>query len=405
MSAPTRVVPAARSRATRVLLVCSGLDHAHRGFETFARECFEALRHEPELELTLVKGSGPSAPGERSIPTLTRDVAAARLLARMWGRESFRVEQVAFGASLLPLLARRRPDVVYFSEWHTGRVLGVYGRLGGRQPRLVLCNGAMAVERFGRLDRVQQLTPAALDAALERGDDPARHVLLPLGFALEREPPASGPEEVSALRARLGLPTDRQVILSVAALNRRHKRIDYLIEEVSRLTEPRPYLLLAGQEEAETAGIRALAAQRLGPEGHDIRTVSHDRVAELYRASDVFVLASLGEGLPRALIEALASGLPCVAHDYAVTRFALGPHGELGDLSVPGGLAALLGGALARGRDPEAARDRHRFAYERFSWDRLRRRYVQLLQGTLVGEERGGGRPRLVHEPDRASIH
>jgi 1,2-diacylglycerol 3-alpha-glucosyltransferase len=372
---------ATRSAATRVLLACSGLEHAHRGFESFARECFEALRGEADLELSLIKGSGPADRDERSIPTLTRDALAARALARVWGREPFRVEQIAFGASLLPLIARRRADVIYFSEWHTGLVLAAYRRLARQRYRLVLCNGTMAVEGFRHLDRVQQLTPAALEEALIRGDDPARHVLLPLGFALAPALPAVSAVERTALRARLNLPDDRPIVLSVAALNRYHKRLDYLIEEVSRLPAPRPFLLLAGQEETETPGIRALAGERLGPGGHSIRTVPHREVADLYRASDVFVLASLGEGLPRALIEALGWGLPCVAHDYPVARFALGSHGELADLSAPGGLAELLGRLTYRTENGDAAIRRHEFAYECFSWDRLRSRYVTLLRG------------------------
>ena len=367
-----------------MLLVCSGLDHAQRGFESFARECFDALHGEPALDLTLIKGSGDSGAGERSIPTLTREALLARALARAWGREPFRVEQVSFGVSLIPLIARRRPDVVYFSEWHTGLVLAAFRRLSHRPLRLVLCNGTMAMEGFEHLDVVQQLTPAGLESALAGGDRPERHVLLPLGFAIERSFEPVDDEARSALRTRLGVPLERPVILSVAALNRYHKRLDYLIEEVARLPEPRPFLLLAGQPEAETPEIRALAAERLGADGYEIRTVPHRQVSDLYRASDVFVLASLGEGLPRALIEALGSGLPCLAHDYPVARYATGAYGDLADLSQAGNLTALLTGVLERGPDPDAARGRHRFAYETFSWERLCPQYVRLLQGLPV---------------------
>ena len=41
--------------------------------------------------------------------------------------------------------------------------------------------------------------------------------------------------------------------------------------------------------------------------------VSMETVAEYLRASDIFILVSRTEGLPRALIEAMAEGLPCVA--------------------------------------------------------------------------------------------
>jgi glycosyltransferase involved in cell wall biosynthesis len=387
------------SGATRVLLVCPGLEHARRGFESFARECFEALRGQPGLDLELVKGSGPAAPGERSILTLTRDALAARALARAWGREPFRVEQVAFGASLLPLVRRRRPHVVYFSEWYTGRVLAAYRRVSRQPFRLVLCNGTMAVDGFRHLDRVQQLTPVALEAALEHGDEPSRHVLLPLGFAVAPAAPVIGGRERAALRARLRLPADRPVILSVAALNRHHKRLDYLIEEVSRLPQPRPFLLLAGQEEAETPAVRALAAERLAPGTYNIRTVPHREVADLYRASDVFVLASLGEGLPRALIEALGWGLPCLAHDYAVARFALGGHGELADFSVPGRLAGLLKAVLEHGEDLEALHRRHRFVYDTFSWERLRPRYLALLRDSVFPSAAPRLRPTAAAPP------
>ncbi len=366
--------------ATRVLLACSGLEHAHRGFESFARECFEALREEPQLELELIKGSGPPGQAERAIATLTRDAAAARLLARLWRREPFRVEQISFGLSLLALLARRGADVVYFSEWHTGLVLGAFRRLARRPFRLVLCNGAMAVTGFGHLDRVQQLTPAALEAALAHGADPARQVLLPLGFTLPGLP-ILGADERAALRVRLGLPRERPIVISVAALNRHHKRLDYVIEELAALPAPRPFLLLVGQPDAETPAIRELAARRLGDEGHSIRTVAQREVAELYQASDVFVLASLGEGLPRALIEALGCGLPCLAHDYPVTRFALGEHGRLADLSVPGRLSELLRAELDADHPAEEARRRRQYARARFGWEHLRPRYVRLLQG------------------------
>jgi 1,2-diacylglycerol 3-alpha-glucosyltransferase len=363
--------------ATRVLLACSGLDHAHRGFESFARECFGALRDDPALELELVKGSGAEGERERAVPTLTRDSGLARALGRATRREPFRFEQLAFAFSLQPTLLRHAPDVVYFSEWHTGLGLALLRRVTRRPYALVLCNGTMALEGFGHLDRVQELTPPALEAVLARGADPARHTMLPLGFELPSRLELPSTADRGALRERLGLPRDARIILSVAALNRHHKRLDYLIDEVARLPAPRPFLVMAGQPEAETPAIRALAHAALGETGHTIRTVPQHEVRDLHRASDVFVLPSLGEGLPRALIEALAGGLPCLAHDYGVTRFALQEHGRFADFSRPGALAALL-------REPDVGRPeaRSRSAYDRFGWQRLRPRYVELLTGT-----------------------
>jgi glycosyltransferase involved in cell wall biosynthesis len=364
----------------RVLLICSGLDHAKRGFESFARDAFEALRNEPALEIELVKGSGPAAEAERSVRTLTRDARLAHLLGRISGREPFRFEQAAFALSVQPVLLRHKPDVVYFSEWHTGLGLDLLARISRRRFPTVLSNGTMATDGFEHLTRVQELTPAALETVLERGADPSRHVMLPLGAPIAPSFNPVSAEERRALRGRLELPTDRRVVLSSAALNRHHKRLDYLIEEVSRLPEPRPFVVMAGQPEAETPGLRALARDRLGHNGYSMRTVDHAEIEALLRASDDFVLASLGEGLPRALIEALASGLPCLTHDYGVTRFALGPHGTFGDFTQPGGLAGLLTSDANGEAAAERQRARHRYAYENFSWDELRPRYVALLR-------------------------
>jgi glycosyltransferase involved in cell wall biosynthesis len=363
----------------RVLLACAGLDHAHRGFESFARECFDVLRHEPGVDLELIKGSGPPGPRERAVPTLKRDSRLAGALGRASGRESFRFEHLAFALSLQPLLVRHDPDLVYLSEWDTGRALAWLRRRTGRRFKLLLNNGTMSMRGFDHLDHVQQLTPVALETVLEHGGDPARHTMLPLGFSITPDFEPVADDEGAALRERLDLPVDRRIVVSVAAINRYHKRLDYLIEEVARLPEPRPFVLMAGQVEPETAGIRTLARERLGEDGHSIRTVPQSEVVDLCRASDSFVLASLGEGLPRALVEGMDHGLPCLTHDYGVSRFALGEYGHFADFSKPGGLAQLLDDTAGEERDPAKARERHRFAYENFSWGRLRPRYLELL--------------------------
>jgi glycosyltransferase involved in cell wall biosynthesis len=107
-------------------------------------------------------------------------------------------------------------------------------------------------------------------------------------------------------------------------------------------------------------------------------TVPAAEVADLYRVSDVFVLASIAEAQGRVLIEAMAQGLPCIAHDSEVQRFALGEHGLFGDLTQPGELARLL--AEPFDLLGSAGRTAHDHVYRRFSWDCLRPRYVELLR-------------------------
>jgi glycosyltransferase involved in cell wall biosynthesis len=365
----------------RVLLACSGLEHAHRGYESFARECFDTLRGDPRLDLWLIKGSGPDGDRERAVPSLKRDHPLARALGRVRGNE-LKVEQFAFGFSLLPEIGRSRPDVIYFSEWYTGVALDMLRRVNRQEYALVLSNGSMAPEGFEHFDRVHQHTAPALEFVLARGADPARHILLPVAFHVPEAVPSA--DERLALRDGLGLPRDRPIVTSVAALNRHHKRLDYAIEEMARLPEQRrPFLLLVGHPEAETEGLRALGRDLLGDDGHSFRTVTRSEVDSLVRASDFFVLASLAEGLPRGLVEGMAHGLPCLAHDYPVAHYALGEHGLLADFTQPGALAGLLDAHLDDAHDPVRAEERRRSVYERFSWDRLAPEYVDMLHGAV----------------------
>ena len=70
-----------------------------------------------------------------------------------------------------------------------------------------------------------------------------------------------------------------------------------------------------------------------------------DDVAELLAESDIAVLTSIKEGIPRAALEAMASGVPVVATRVPGTAEAVW-HGETG-LLVPLGDAAELAAALA----------------------------------------------------------
>jgi 1,2-diacylglycerol 3-alpha-glucosyltransferase len=374
--------------APLVLLACPGLDHAHRGFETFARECFEALRGRDDLRIELVKGSGPAAAQEAAVPTLLRDSAAARLLGRGRLRQPYVVEHLSFAASLLPRLTMRPPDVVYFSEWHVGRALAAWRRASRRRFALAFCNGALVPGGYAHLERVQQLVPGAMEHALARGEDPARQLVLPLGVAIERAPAQLLDSDRAALRSRLGLPADRRVVLSAGAINQQ-KRVGFLIEEVAALPQPRPFLLLLGQEEAGSAAIRRLASERLGPGGHAIRTVAPRQMADHYRAADAFVLASLWESFGRVLVEAQSHGLPCLAHEHPVMRWVLGEEGDTADLSRPGGVAAWLQGPRAADLTGAARRRRHRSAYLRFSWSMLADRYAEMLRGVAQETRRG----------------
>jgi glycosyltransferase involved in cell wall biosynthesis len=369
----------------RAFIVCPGLSHVNRGYETFARECFEALRGTPGLSLTLAKGSGPVTRDNRSVPTLRRDASLTRLLAARLRRDPFVLEQWSFAAGLVPLLVRRRPQVILLSEWSVAFALDRWRRVSRQTFRMVLSNGAPGWPPFPPVEHIQQITPNGLTVALDGGEPAERHTVLPLGLHVKATASWPSREQRAATRRRLGLPADRQLLLSVAALNNHHKRLHYLIDEVAVVPEPRPHLVMLGQREDETPGVLARAAERLGADGFTAATVPKEAVDDYYVAADAFVLTSTTEGMGRVFLEALAAGLPVLAHRYPTTDYVLGPHGLTADLRQPGELARLVAALGPDELDDARRSERHRWVYERFSWDVLAPQYVELLARVAAG--------------------
>ena len=246
---------------------------------------------------------------------------------------------------------------------------------------MLFYNGGATTQPFTRCDLVQQVSPEHLASALGRGELPDRQFLLPHAMGISRDyQPVAVPAR-AALRAELGIPADANVVLSVGALEASVKRMDYVIDEVATMAS-RPYLVLLGAVTGETASIREHATERLAGRCI-IRTLSRDAVRRMYAVADVFVLASLLEGFGLAQVEALAAGIPCVAHTSPTAAYVLGDQGILGDLRHPGMLAPILEQALRS--TPGTASARHAYAYGKFSWDVLTQRYVEMFVAAARG--------------------
>lgn len=151
---------------------------------------------------------------------------------------------------------------------------------------------------------------------------------------------APAPVDRTTARAALGLEAHDVVALCAARLVPQ-KRHDVLVDAWSRLPG-KAVLLLAGPGElrdAVAADVRARGLQarvRLLGERSDVPV--------LMAAADLFVLSSDWEGLPIALLEALAAGLPIVATAVDGVVEAAGEHAAS---LVPPGDPAALAAALA----------------------------------------------------------
>ncbi|HWA15729.1 MAG TPA: hypothetical protein VG817_04805, partial [Gemmatimonadales bacterium] len=126
---------------TKVFFVCSGLGNVHRGYETFMRECYTALRDQPDLDLWLFKGAGKGDRREIPLLHLPRSSFGARFIGELTNRGAYTVEQVTLTASLLPFLVRERPDLIYYCDISIGKLLHYYRKLTGARFKLLLHNG------------------------------------------------------------------------------------------------------------------------------------------------------------------------------------------------------------------------------------------------------------------------
>jgi len=368
----------------KVALVCTGIGTASRGFEIFFQTLFRELSG--RVDVTLYQGRGPSGPGVRTVRNLPRD-------ARIWSlapptRKNFfrkyKLEQITFAPFFLPALLRERYDVVHLSEYHLGRILLALTKPHPGRPRFLFHNGhPFPPSMLEPFDHIQQLTLPRHEEGMRHGWGPRKASLLPIGI----DPRPYARPDRAASRRGLGIPEGDFLVLSVGAVNRWHKRMDHTIRELAAVPG-KPRLIVAGSFEEETPEIRREGERLLG-ERIRFLSVPHDEMPALYRAADLFVLASLYEGFGMAFTEAMAAGCPVVAHRDPTLAWLVGDGGVIMDMSEPGELGAAVGALMEQPGKLRALGERARQRiHDALSWEVLIPKYVETY--------------RLLSERDRA---
>ena len=138
----------------------------------------------------------------------------------------------------------------------------------------------------------------------------------------------------------------------------------------------------------QTAGRFARFVRRLGwgTRARLAGTLPPARVRALMASCRVFVQPSRAEGLPMALLEAMAAGAPCVASEAGGSPEALGRAGVLVPSGSPEGLRRAVGCLL---RDSLRARRLGSAARRRaglFTWDRAAKSYERLYARARRGK-------------------
>jgi glycosyltransferase involved in cell wall biosynthesis len=271
-------------------------------------------------------------------------------------------------------------SVSQFPTWHQKPAKRIFRRRGYRQVYNAfdaLVTNSEAIELFLRNIGVT-----------------TRIEYIPNGVNLRRFHPIRSTQEEQArdaLRARFAIPAQHKVIAVVGAIMPR-KGPDIVLQAWQEILPQYPdtHVLFVGPR-ADThdpklrkfgAEVAALVAGSGAPQQVHFAGIVND-VENYLRAADLFILASNREGTPNSVLEAMATGLPCLVTPYLGISAGIGQAGEHYQLVErnPGAIAAAFTRLLqSEGLRSEFGSRGQRYVAENVDQERSLDRYAALYE-------------------------
>jgi glycosyltransferase involved in cell wall biosynthesis len=304
-----------------------------------------------------------------------------------WAR--FTHEQSVFLASHFEALSPR-----WLGSSHRLATAYLHGRPGTQGAPEFDAAFAALRDNPTRLARVQVTHGEMRELVLSSGVPPERVFQIPIGIDLEQFPFRT-PEMRAEARAALDLPGSALVVGSFqkdgvgwgeGLAPKLVKGPDVLAASVERLRAdvPEVFVLLTGPARGY---VRRELERRAIPYRH-IHASSRTELARAYQALDVYLVSSRQEGGPKAVLEAMASGVPLVSTRVGQAQ-DLVVHGENGWLVVVDDQEGLAhwAAAVREGVDDAVLRA-GRTTAEANAYERLDAQWGHFLDGFVTGETR-----------------
>ena len=252
--------------------------------------------------------------------------------------------------------------------WHLHFYYKISARLEKHSLSKVNCDSAKftAVSRHSTQDLKQM------------GIDSSKITYIPNGVDIEKFRPRQNKKD---LRKRLNIPEESLILLSLGRLTEA-KQPDKLIKVFSLIEKSLQNVLLVIAGDGELLGKTKRLAQKKGLTnvkflGH----VDHKDVPELYGCSDYYLMTSKSEGQPLTLLEAMASGLPCVVSNIpglsSVVQDA--KCGIIFDFSDEEKAAKKITSYLKEDH-LEHSRNAREYAVKNLDWKIVAKRYLEELE-------------------------
>lgn len=204
----------------------------------------------------------------------------------------------------------------------------------------------------------------------ERNRDRWRCQLIPNGVDCDRFKPGL------AQREQYGLPANRSIVLMASALIP-SKRVEVGIDAVRRI--PEAHLVVAGDgplwQTIETT------AARLLPGRFTLLSVPAEKMPTLYQSANVFLHLAKEESFGNVLLEAMASGLPVVAHDSPRVRWIVGDDQFLVDTE---NLEETCAAIYSASNAPLSKKTDRISKAMSFSWSKIGMMYRDFLQEIIT---------------------
>jgi glycosyltransferase involved in cell wall biosynthesis len=343
-------------------------------------------------------GASPGSTGP--LATLAYVAGAARLVAALAPRVDLVHAHQLLSPSSAALLLKALAGTPVLLNPHACGAIGDVGVLSSTVLGRLRLRATVA-----RADAFVAISGPIHAELREAGVPEERILTIPNGVDLDRFRPAD-PDERAALRRALGLPPGPLVVYTGRLAP--EKGVDLLLAAwpgvIAQLPAARLWLLGEGAERARLEE----AARRTGIADSVTLPGSAADVAPFVRAADAAVLPSRTEGMPVALLEAMACGVPAVATAVGGSVEVL-RDGVTGRLVPPERPDALAEGLLEALREP-AARERARVARDevtaRYGLDRVADTFLEVYSRLRRNEPAaGGGAESRCPTPSRSRRH
>jgi len=301
---------------------------------------------------------------------------------------------------LYRLLKEHKIHIIHSFLFHANMLGRIVGRLAG-VPIILSSERTMGMESKHRLllnritaslaDKIVTVSEAVREFAIAKiGITPDRLVTIHNGVDLSEFLQSPNSERIEEAKRELGI-APSHVVVGTAGHLEEEKGCEYLLQAAAQVSaqDGKVTFLLVG-DGSQRAKLEHLA-EDLGISSNVIFMGYRNDVPKILSVMDVFVLPSLYEGLPNALLEAMAACRPVVATQVGGIAEVVAD-GETGILVPPRDPGALAGAICVLLEDRERAREMGiagRKQVERlFSVEKMVAK-TEALYEELIGEKMG----------------